>query len=165
MVAIQTLAKKKNDLSPIVFMARKYLDAVVKRQQVLTNAKNKMKILEGIAPVIAESKGSLIFSQTVDSSSQAAPVLQRAAIETKAVSSPPKPYETRGPMRQFATGCAKVLCAPRIRAEGIDVPDADLGVVLSGSTQPRQPIQRLGRIIRRNADGRHGRLVVLYAIN
>lgn len=165
MVAIQTFAKKKNDPSPIVFMARKYLDAVVKRQQVLTNAKNKMKILEGIAPVIAESKGSLIFSQTVDSSSQAALLLQRAGIETKAVSSASKPHERRGAMQQFANGFAKVLCAPRILDEGIDVPDSDLAVVLSGSKQPRQTIQRLGRIIRRKDDGRHGRFVVLYAIN
>jgi RNA polymerase primary sigma factor len=36
-------------------MARKYLEAVVKRQRVLTNAKNKMNVLNGIAPVIAES--------------------------------------------------------------------------------------------------------------
>src|SRR5699024_1814208 len=159
MVAIQTLAKKKNDLSPIECMARKYLDAGVKRQQVLTNAKNKMKILEGIATVIAESKGSLIFSQTVDSSSQAAHVLQRAGIETKAVSSASKPHERRGAMQQFANGFAKVLCAPRLLDEGIDVPDSDLAVVLSGSKQPRQTIQRLGRIIRRKDDGRHGRFV------
>src|SRR5699024_10759458 len=119
----------------------------------------------GIAPVIAESKGSLIFSQTVDSSSQAAHVLQRAGIETKAVSSASKPHERRGAMQQFANGFAKVLCAPRLLDEGIDVPDSDLAVVLSGSKQPRQTIQRLGRIIRRKDDGRHGRFVVLYAIN
>src|SRR5699024_11267009 len=112
MVAIQTLAKKKNDLAPIVFMARQYLDAVVKPQQVPTNAKNKMKILEGIAPVIAESKGSLIFSQTVDSSSQAAHVLQRAGIETKAVSSASMPHERRGAMQQLANVFAKDVCSP-----------------------------------------------------
>src|SRR5699024_252859 len=110
-------------------------------------------------------KGSLIFSQTVDSSSQAAHVLQRAGIETKAVSSASKPHERRGAMQQFANGFAKVLGAARLLDEGIDVPDSDLAVVLSGSKQPRQTIQRLGRIIRRKDDGRHGRFVVLYAIN
>ncbi|MDK8435097.1 MULTISPECIES: sigma-70 family RNA polymerase sigma factor [unclassified Brevibacterium] len=165
MLTIQSLAKRKNDPSPVVFMARKYLEAVVKRQQVLTNAKNKMKVLEGIAPVIAESRGTLVFSQTVDSSTQAARLLQRSRIETKSVSSSSKPHERRGAMQLFANGLAKVLCAPRILDEGIDVPDSDLAVVLSGSKQPRQTIQRLGRIIRRKADGRHGRFVVLYAIN
>ncbi|WGP04841.1 sigma-70 family RNA polymerase sigma factor [Bacillus subtilis] len=165
MLTIQSLAKRKNDPSPVVFMARKYLEAVVKRQQVLTNANNKMKVLEGIAPVIAESRGTLVFSQTVDSSTQAALLLQRSGIETKSVSSSSKPHERRGAMQLFANGFAKVLCAPRILDEGIDVPDSDMAVVLSGSKQPRQTIQRLGRIIRRKADGRHGRFVVLYAIN
>lgn len=165
MLTVQSLAKRKNDPSPVVFMARKYLEAVVKRQQVLTNAKNKMKILEGISPVIAESQGTLVFSQTVDSSTQAAHLLQRSGIETKAVSSSSKPHERHGAMQLFANGFAKVLCAPRILDEGIDVPDSDMAVVLSGSKQPRQTIQRLGRIIRRKADGRHGRFVVLYAIN
>ncbi|UZD61124.1 sigma-70 family RNA polymerase sigma factor [Brevibacterium sp. JSBI002] len=165
MAAVQSLAKRKNDPSPVVFMARKYLEAVVKRQQVLTNAKNKMKVLEGIAPVIADSRGTLVFSQTVDSSTQAAHLLQRSGIETKPVSSSSKPHERHGAMQLFANGLAKVLCAPRILDEGIDVPDSDLAVVLSGSKQPRQTIQRLGRVIRRKADGRHGRFVVLYAIN
>src|SRR5699024_8353861 len=165
MVAVQSFAKRKDDPSPIVFMARKYLEAVVKRQQTLTNAKNKMKVLDGIAPVIAESRGTLVFSQTVDSSTQAAQRLQRAGIATKAVSSGSKAHERRGAMQLFANGFAKVLCAPRILDEGIDVPDSDLAVVLSGSKQPRQTTQRLGRIIRRKDDGRHGRFVVLYALN
>lgn len=165
MAAIQSFAKRRDDPSPVVFMARKYLEAVVKRQQTLTNAKNKMRVLDGIAPVIAESRGTLVFSQTVDSSTQAAQLLQRAGIETKAVSSNSKAHERRGAMQLFANGFAKVLCAPRILDEGIDVPDSDLAVVLSGSKQPRQTVQRLGRIIRRKDDGRHGRFVVLYAIN
>ncbi|MBR7512792.1 hypothetical protein KC219_21795, partial [Mycobacterium tuberculosis] len=34
--AVQRLAARKNDQSPVAFMARKYLEAVVKRQKVLT---------------------------------------------------------------------------------------------------------------------------------
>src|SRR5699024_3280948 len=68
-------------------------------------------------------------------------------------------------MQLFANGLAKVLWAPRILDEGIDVPDSDLAIVLSGSKQRRQSVQRLGRIIRRKSDGRHGRFVVLYAVN
>lgn len=37
--------------------------------------------------------------------------------------------------------------------EGIDVPDASIGIILSGTGTRRQRIQRLGRIIR-NADGK-----------
>lgn len=163
--AVQGLAARKNDRSPVAFMARKYLEAVVKRQKVLTNAKHKMDVLRGITPVIAESRGTIVFSQTVDSSTRATDLLMREGIETRAVSSESKPYERRGALQLFASGIAKALCAPRILDEGIDVPDSDLAVVLSGSKQPRQTIQRLGRVIRRKTDGRHGRFVVLYAKN
>src|SRR5699024_11168189 len=122
MSSVQALAGRKHDRSPIAFMTRKYLEAVMRRQQVLTNAKNKLKVLEGIAPVIAESQGTLVFSQTVGSSTQAAQLLQRSGIETKAVSSESKAHERRGAMQLFANGLAKVLCAPRILDEGIDVP-------------------------------------------
>ena len=102
MGTVQALAGKRHDRSPVVFMARKYLEAVVKRQRILTNAKNKMKVLDGIAPIIAESKGTLVFSQTVDSSTQAAQRLQRAGIATKAVSSGSKAHERRGAMQLFS---------------------------------------------------------------
>ena len=32
--------------------------------------------------------------------------------------------------------------------EGVDVPDAEVAIILSGSGQPRQLIQRVGRVIR-----------------
>ena len=40
------------------------------------------------------------------------------------------------------------VAAPRVLDEGIDVPDANLGVVMSAGTR-RQMIQRMGRILRR----------------
>ena len=54
------------------------------------------------------------------------------------------------------------LSAPRILDEGIDVPDADLGVVMASNRSRRQMIQRLGRVLRRR-EGKTARFVVLYA--
>jgi len=44
--------------------------------------------------------------------------------------------------------------------EGIDVPEASVGVILSGSGSKREYKQRLGRILRK----REGKLAVLYEI-
>jgi superfamily II DNA or RNA helicase len=44
--------------------------------------------------------------------------------------------------------------------EGVDVPDANVAVVISGSGSVREHVQRLGRILRRR-DGKHA---VLYEI-
>ena len=47
--------------------------------------------------------------------------------------------------------------------EGIDVPDANLGVVMSASRTRRQMIQRMGRILRRKRRGVAARFVIMFA--
>ena len=44
--------------------------------------------------------------------------------------------------------------------EGVDVPDASIGVILSGSASAREFVQRLGRILRRG----DGKRAVLYEV-
>ena len=56
-------------------------------------------------------------------------------------------------MQAFLENRARVLVSCRCLDEGIDVPDANIGIVLSGSAVQRQHIQRLGRLIRR-AEGK-----------
>jgi len=46
--------------------------------------------------------------------------------------------------------------------EGVDVPDADLAIIVAASKQRRQMIQRMGRVMRQKADGRDARFVILY---
>jgi hypothetical protein len=47
--------------------------------------------------------------------------------------------------------------------EGIDVPDANLGIVMSASRTRRQMIQRMGRILRRKRAGVAARFVIMFA--
>ena len=55
------------------------------------------------------------------------------------------------------------VAAPRVLDEGIDVPDADLGIVMSASRTRRQMIQRMGRILRRKRPGGRARFVIMFA--
>jgi RNA polymerase primary sigma factor len=52
--------------------------------------------------------------------------------------------------------------APRTLDEGIDVPDADVGVIVAGSKQTRQRIQRAGRVLRKLPGKDAARVLVLY---
>jgi RNA polymerase primary sigma factor len=56
----------------------------------------------------------------------------------------------------------QVIAAPRVLDEGIDIPEADLGLIIAGSASRRQLIQRLGRVIRKKSDGRAARIYVLF---
>lgn len=55
-------------------------------------------------------------------------------------------------MERFRNGELRILIACKAVDEGIDVPDASVGIVLSGTSAQRQRIQRLGRIIRKQEE-------------
>jgi superfamily II DNA or RNA helicase len=52
-------------------------------------------------------------------------------------------------MERFRDGIYRVLVTSKVLNEGVDIPDASIGVILSGSGSAREFIQRLGRILRR----------------
>lgn len=51
-------------------------------------------------------------------------------------------------IRQFSNGSYQVLVAIKCLDEGIDIPSAKRAIVMASSTNPREYIQRIGRIIR-----------------
>jgi len=61
---------------------------------------------------------------------------------------------------RFRTGEYNAIVTSKVLEEGIDVPEASVGVILSGSGSKREYKQRLGRILRK----REGKLAVLYEI-
>ncbi len=54
----------------------------------------------------------------------------------------------------FSSGRFGAIVTSKVLNEGVDVPDANVAVVISGSGSVREHVQRLGRILRRQADKR-----------
>ena len=48
-------------------------------------------------------------------------------------------------------GRYNVIVTSKVLDEGVDVPDAELGIILSGTGSSREFIQRLGRLLRPKA--------------
>ncbi len=63
-------------------------------------------------------------------------------------------------LERFAAGTYPALSTSKVLNEGVDVPDANVGIVLSGSSSVREHVQRLGRILRR----KEGKEAVLYEL-
>lgn len=68
--------------------------------------------------------------------------------------------ERRALLAGFAAGDLPVLATSRVLNEGVDVPAADVAVILSGSATVREHVQRLGRILR----PQEGKQAVLYEL-
>lgn len=66
---------------------------------------------------------------------------------------------------RFRTGGYSMLATSQVLDEGIDVPAANVGIILSGSASKRQYAQRLGRILRPTDDRQPARLYEIIAAN
>jgi superfamily II DNA or RNA helicase len=60
--------------------------------------------------------------------------------------------ERRYFLSAFSEGTLPVLVTSRVLNEGVDLPSADVAIVLSGTQTVREHVQRLGRILRKNGD-------------
>jgi superfamily II DNA or RNA helicase len=61
------------------------------------------------------------------------------------------PEERRLILERFRAGRYSKLASGRVLNEGVDVPDANVAIVVSGSSATREHIQRLGRVLRPKA--------------
>ncbi len=65
-------------------------------------------------------------------------------------------------LARFKGGEYKTLVASHVLNEGVDVPDARIAILLSGSGSQREYIQRLGRVLRKGSDRQ--KLAILYEV-
>jgi superfamily II DNA or RNA helicase len=63
-------------------------------------------------------------------------------------------------LRGLAEGTYGAVVTSKVLNEGVDVPDANVAIVVSGSGSVREHVQRLGRILRK----RDGKFALLYEI-
>ena len=68
--------------------------------------------------------------------------------------------ERRALLSAFEEGKLPVLVTSRVLNEGVDLPSAEVAIVLSGTGTVREHVQRLGRVLRPG----HGKQAVLYEI-
>lgn len=161
MAAVSALARTDGDES---LPARRYLAALLERRRVLDEAESKLTMARELAPAVRDADRTLVFTSSIAASERAASLLVDAGVAAAAVHSNHPTALRRERLEAFRDGRVKALVAPQVLDEGIDVPSADLAIVLGTSRSRRQMVQRMGRIVRRKPDGRRARFVVGYIV-
>lgn len=143
--------------------ARAFLQAFAEKRRILAETPAKRQKVRDLTAALRAAGRAILFTQTIDAADEAAAVASCGGIEAESLHSQLDSDERREALRRFSKGI-KVLAAPQVLDEGIDVPEADLAVILAASRTRRQMIQRMGRVLRRKADGRFARFAILYVI-
>lgn len=150
---------------PSTWVARKYLYAFSKRRSLLAECRGKRETLRGLGAVLKENGRALAFSETRESSRASAEVLLEEGVLAAPFTSDLSRSDRARLLTEFRNGTLTALVAPKVLDEGVDVPEADIGIILASSKSRRQMIQRMGRIIRPKSDGRPASFLVMYAEN
>lgn len=119
--------------------------AVLARNKAMDIALNSKSKIEELREILSEYKGrkTIIFTQhnkLVYSISDQFLIPFVTYKSTKA--------ERQDALQGFKDGKYTALVTSKVLDEGVDVPDAEIGVILSGTGSSREFIQRLGRLLR-----------------
>lgn len=145
--------------------ARAFLSALRGRREVAAQATAKLAVVDQIAPrLAADGTRTLVFTDTVGQAEAAVRALRRGGVAAEEMHGDLPGGKRRIRLAQFRNGTLQAVVAPRVLDEGVDVPDAELAVVLAAFRTRRQMIQRLGRVLRLKPDGRAATLVIAYAM-
>lgn len=142
--------------------ARAFLSVVHARRSLMATSESKIEAAAMLAPAIDAADRTLVFSDSIDTAEDVCDRLAGQGLSVETLHSEHERDYRRAVLTEFGRGELKALVAPKVLDEGIDVPAADLAVIVAGSRTRRQMVQRLGRVMRRKQDGRLARLAILF---
>jgi superfamily II DNA or RNA helicase len=132
------------------------------RRHLMAGSQEKLKNLDRIRNIFLDADRSLVFTMSIESAEEVVALLRSRGIASAVHSSKISGEERRKMLDAFANGRIKVLASVVTLEEGVDVPEADLGIIIGSTAQRRQMIQRMGRVIRKKPDKRYARFVYMF---
>ena len=132
------------------------------KKALLAQSSAKTDALSSLSAQIQESGTALVFTQTIESANEIESILDSCDVRVALHHSGISADERQANLQGFADGSVSCLVTVQTLEEGVDVPDADLGIIVSSTKQRRQMVQRMGRIMRRKPDGRDAKFIVLF---
>jgi len=122
--------------------AREALRARNKARQIALSAEKKIKVVEDLLKSNPEEK-IIIFSRYTDIIRE----ISRRFLIPRILHDTPRD-ERKEILRMFKEGKIRIIATAMALDEGVDVPDASMAIVISGTGSHREYVQRLGRILR-----------------
>ena len=134
--------------------ARQAMLARKEMRQIQFGAEKKMEALESLLKQHYD-KRMIIFTVAND---LVYAISQRYLIP--AITHKTDTVERKAILDRFRNGEYRMIVTSKVLNEGVDVPEANVAVILGGSASPTEHLQRLGRILRKKS----GKKALLYEI-
>ena len=138
-------------------VAAQFYKAIRERKAIVDFAINKIKMFKKL--VLANTdKRILAFSGANDFTDQ---LCESVAPLAKSYHSKISKKKREQALESFRDGTINVLCSTKALNQGLDVPNANLGIICGLTSKSLSMIQRVGRLIRFE-EGKIGQIYILY---
>jgi superfamily II DNA or RNA helicase len=134
---------------------------LIRRARLLAGAEDKLAVLDRVVAALTERPKKAIFycgdGRTTDSITEeetrqiqavARLLGEKHRLRVRNFTYQESPAEREEILRDLASGFLDGVVAIRCLDEGIDLPNLEMGFLLASSTNPRQFVQRRGRLLR-----------------
>lgn len=149
---LRILAGDKNP--QIAQEASSYMNLTYRRKSLVCLAASRISCAYDLILRLPETEKILIFGERIRQAEELyAHLHRRYPGKVGRCHSRMGQTANRNALNRFRTGELRILISCRSLDEGVDIPDASIGIILSGTAVQRQRIQRLGRILRKK-DGK-----------
>ncbi len=132
--------------------AREALLARNRAERIAYNSKNK---LEKLKELLNKDNRTIIFTRYNDMAYDISKNFFIPCITHKILNN-----EREEILDKFKQGLYSVIVSSQVLDEGIDVPEANIGIIISGTGSSREFVQRLGRLLR----PKEGKKAILYEL-
>jgi superfamily II DNA or RNA helicase len=129
--------------------AKQLLRLLQQNRRLVANSSVRKELLIGLIDHgIFSNSRTIVFNETIHQAETAFFLLKERGLNPVIDHSKVPSRERSKALSQFGNGSNSTLVAVRTVDEGIDVPDANRAIIVSGTLTKRQRVQRIGRVVR-----------------
>jgi superfamily II DNA or RNA helicase len=130
-------------------LAKRLSTLVGERRRMLARSSGRFVAVKSILEAgHFEGRRTIVFNETIDQAEQVADLVRDGGVSVAIDHSKLNQRDREANQARFRGGGADCFVVVKAADEGLDVPDADQALITSGTLNPRQRIQRLGRVVR-----------------
>lgn len=137
---------------------RKAFNSYRRQKELALAAPAKIKVLEDLLHTHRNDR-TIVFTQDNQSVYEISKKFMVPAITHQT-----KVKERSDILKKFNKGVYTVIVTSKVLNEGVNVPEANIGIILSGSGSIMEHVQRLGRILRKGKSKNKDKKAILYEV-
>ena len=147
-------------------LARNYLRAKRTYDRIARGSHSVVSVLDILAPKIDQYGHTLVFANLKNNGREFERELLAKGVDVAYIDSDTEQFGRSDAFRALQNNQTKAIIAPQILDEGVNIPNARIGVFLGpGNKGYRQVVQRMGRVLRKKSGTSRALLILAVGIN